>query len=473
MRRAGVIAVLAGVALTGCGGGGAKTPTSASGRTATAAPSGATTAAPSGTASAAPKPRLAASHPCPNASGFTCSTLAVALDHSGRTAGTLDLPVAVAENAGAPVLAVLTGGPGQGGVAFVPRVRARMRALLGRYRLVMIDQRGTGGDALRCPALQRAMGTSDLTVPPADAVESCARRLGPNRRFYSTADTVEDLDALRVALGAGKLTLDGTSYGTFVAERYAIAHPDRVAKLVLDSVVPAASLDGLEVDGMRESARVLRAVCRAQHCPGDPAADLAAVVRARHDGPELYDTLVALSVGAPNFPGVNAALRAARRGDATRLERLVRAVRRAQRAPAGVLSQGLHAATICADLRPPWGSSSAPLAGREAALRQAAARTDPAPFDRATVIGNGVAQTCLRWPPTPGPPQPRAVDLPNVPTLLLAGGRDLSTPLPWARLQRAHTPNGKLVVVPDSGHSVQSRAPGGEGRRAVQRFLLG
>ncbi len=48
---------------------------------------------------------------------------------------------------------------------------------------------------------------------------------------------------------------------------------------MLDSVVPAAGLDGLEVDGMRETARVLRAVCRAQRCPGDPAADLAAVVR--------------------------------------------------------------------------------------------------------------------------------------------------------------------------------------------------
>jgi pimeloyl-ACP methyl ester carboxylesterase len=471
MRRAGVVAVVAGVAVAGCGGGAATTGSgaAASGRTATAAPA-------AGATRPAPKPRLSASRACPNAGGFTCSKLAVPLDHSGRTPGTLHLPVAVADKAGAPVLLVLTGGPGQGGVAFVPRVRARMRALLGRYRLVMIDQRGTGGDALRCPALQRAMGTSDLTVPPASAVESCARRLGPNRRFYSTADTVEDLDALRVALGADKLTLDGTSYGTFVAERYAIAHPDRVAKLVLDSVVPAASLDGLEVDGMRESARVLRAVCRAQHCPGDPAADLAAVVRARHDGvggPEIYDTLVALSVGAPSFPGVNGALRAARGGDTTRLERLVRAVRRAQRAPAGVLSQGLHAATICADLRPPWGSSSAPLSGREAALRRAAARTDPAPFDRATVIGNGVAQTCLRWPPTPSPAQPRTVDLPNVPTLLLAGDRDLSTPLPWAREQAAHSPGGRLVIVKGSGHSVQSRGRPPAGRQAVRRFLLG
>jgi pimeloyl-ACP methyl ester carboxylesterase len=464
MRRAVGIALVAAVAVSGCGGGGKAATTASGSRTAPAA---------GRAANVAPKPRLTASRECPRAHGFTCSTLTVPLDHSGRTAGTVDLHVAAATNAGAPVLVVLTGGPGQGGVAFVPRVRARMRPLLRRYRLVMLDQRGTGAEALRCPALQRAMGTSDLTVPPPGSVEACARRLGPRRRFYSTADTVDDLEALRIALGADKLTLDGTSYGTFVAERYAIAYPKRVARLVLDSVVPAAGLDGLEVDGMREVARVLRAVCRAQHCPGDPAADLAAVVRARHDGPELYDTLVALSVGAPTFPGVLAALRAARRGDAGRLQRIVRAVRRAQRAPAAVLSQGLHAATACADLRPPWGGAAAPLVGREAALRQAAARADPAPFDRATVTGNGLALTCLRWPPTPAPPAPRSGDLPNVPTLLLAGGRDLSTPLPWAREQAAHSPGGRLVVVPDSGHSVQSRAPGGEGRRAVRRFLLG
>jgi pimeloyl-ACP methyl ester carboxylesterase len=460
MRLVGVIGVIAAAALIGCGGGDSTEPSS----TAVAAKR-----------PVAPKPRLSASRPCPDATGFTCSTLDVPLDHSGRTSGMLHLSVAAADNVDAPrgVLVVLTGGPGQGGVAFVSRVRARMRAVLRRYRLVMLDQRGTGAHALSCPALQRAMGTSDLTVPPHGAVEACARKLGERRRFYSTADTVADLEALRAALGADKLALNGTSYGTFVAERYAVAHPDRVSRLVLDSVVPAAGLDGLEVAGMREVARVLRAVCRAQHCTGDPAADLEAVVRARHDGPELYDTLVAMSVGAPSFPGVLAALRAARRGDAGRLERIVRSVRTAQRAPAGVLSQGLHAATICADLRPPWGGSAAPLAGREAALRRAAAAADPAPFDRATVTGNGLALTCLRWPPTPAPPAPRTGDLPPVPTLLLAGGRDLSTPLPWAREQRAHTPNGTLVVVPDSGHSVQSRAPGGEGRRAVQRFLLG
>jgi pimeloyl-ACP methyl ester carboxylesterase len=464
MRRACAVTAVLAAALVGCGGGsGDSSKTTTNATTAARKPA------------AAPAPRLERSRPCPNAKGFTCSSLTVPLDHSGRMPGTLRLAVAVADNATAPrgVLVALTGGPGQGGVDFVGRVRTRMRAVLGQYRLVMLDQRGTGEDgALRCPALQRAVGTSDLTVPPKGSVEACARKLGPQRAFYSTADTVADLDALRAALGAAKLTLDGTSYGTFVAERYAIAHPDRVARLVLDSVVPAAGLDGLEVDGLHETARVLRAVCRAQHCPGDPVADLAAVVRARHDGPELDDTLVALSVGAPTFPGVLPALRAARQGNPQRLDRLVRNVRRAQRAPAQVLSQGLHAATLCADLNAPWGTSAAPLAGREAALRKAAAGVDPSPYDRATVVGNGFVQTCLRWPPTPAPRAP-AGDLPPVPTLLLAGDRDLSTPLPWAREQAAHTPNGKLVVVKGSGHSVQSRAPHGEGARAVRRFLLG
>ena len=468
MRRCAALGVVLAGLLVACGGNGGGADTGRSTSAAAKAPSAPAPAR-------GPAPRLTVSHPCDNAKGFTCSTLAVPLDHSGRTPGDLRLAVAAADNADAPkgVLVALTGGPGQGGVDFVPRSRVRMRALLHDYRLVMFDQRGTGAAALRCPALQRAVGTSDLTVPPPGSVEACARALGPNRRFYSTADTVADLEALRVALGADKLTLDGVSYGTFVAERYAIAHPDRVAKLVLDSVVPAAGLDGLEVDGLRETARVLRAVCRAQHCPRDPAADLAAVVRARHNGPELDDTLVALSVGAPTFPGVLAALREARAGHPQHLERIVRVVRRAQRAPAQVLSQGLHAATLCADTRSPWGGAGAPLAGRKAALKKAAAAAgDPAPYDLATVVGNGYAQLCLRWPPTPAPPAPRTGDLPPVPTLLLAGDRDLSTPLPWAREQAAHTPNGKLVVVRGSGHSVQSRAPRGEGRRAVQRFLL-
>ena len=286
-----------------------------------------------------------------------------------------------------------------------------------------------------------------------------------------------DLEALRVALGADKLTLDGVSYGTFVAERYAIAHPDRVARLVLDSVVPAAGLDGLEVDGMRETARVLRAVCRAQHCPGDPAADLAAVVRARHDGPELDDTLVALSVGAPSFPGVLAALREARAGHPRHLERLVRVVRRAQRAPArGPQPGAARRDAVRRHARRRGAGAGAPLAGREAAL--GAPRRRPRtrrPYDRATVVGNGYAQLCLRWPPDAG----AAGAAHGRPA---AGARRCCWPATATCRRRCHgrasrprtRRSGRLVVVAGRRATRCSRGRrAARAARAVQRFLLG
>jgi pimeloyl-ACP methyl ester carboxylesterase len=55
--------------------------------------------------------------------------------------------------------------------------------------------------------------------------------------------------------------------------------------------------------------------------------------------------------------------------------------------------------------------------------------------------------------------------------LLLAGDRDLATPLEDARAQAARTPDGRVVVVAGAGHVVTSSSA--VGRRAVARFLLG
>jgi len=237
-------------------------------------------------------------------------------------------------------------------------------------------------------------------------------------------------------------------------------------------------VDPLQRENMRHSADVLRAVCAARHCGFDPAADLATVVRRDHDGPALLDMLVSMSVGAPGFPGVPDALHQAAAGHTAALTALMAQVHQADAWPARLLSQGLHASTLCADLRMPWGGPETPLAARPAALARATARLTPAqtwPFDRATAAGNGFIRTCLYWPPTPAPPvlaAPRT-PLPRVPVLLLAGGRDLSTPLVGARAQAALAPDGRLVVVPDSGHGVQSRAVSDAGRQAVGQFLGG
>jgi pimeloyl-ACP methyl ester carboxylesterase len=105
------------------------------------------------------------------------------------------------------------------------------------------------------------------------------------------------MELLRQALNAERWTLDGISYGSYVAERYSLAHPSRVRRLVLDSVVPHDGSVQLLAPAMRRAAAVLRLACRSgPRCVGDPANDLAAVVRARHNGTALLDALVNLGL---------------------------------------------------------------------------------------------------------------------------------------------------------------------------------
>src|SRR4051812_45459894 len=185
-------------------------------------------------------PSLHDAAPCAGVTGYTCSTLDVPLDRTGRQTGVLHLRVGAADNVKAPrgVLLVLSGGPGQPGVFLLDRfVDKALAAEKETYRIVVFDQRGTGGGALDCEAMQQQMGASDLYPPTVAAVRACAAKLGDRRQFFGTDDVVADIDALRRALGVDRIALDGVSYGTYVGERYALAHPGHVSKLVLDSVV--------------------------------------------------------------------------------------------------------------------------------------------------------------------------------------------------------------------------------------------
>lgn len=418
---------------------------------------------------------LHGAHPCPGVSGYTCATLDVPLDHAHPGRGTLHLRVGMGDNVNAPhgVLLVLSGGPGQPGLPILDKyVKEALSAEQHEYRIVVFDQRGTGAGALDCKALQHEMGSSDLTPPKASAVRACARKLGAKRQFFGTDDVVADMEALRGALGVDKWSLDGISYGTYVGERYGLAHPDHVSKLVLDSVVPQVGEIDLGVAEFAAVRRVLHSVCGTA-C----VTDLATVVRRYHLGPQLFDALTFDSIADPTYRtywNVPGALHSAARGNRKRLDTFLAAALHYQRWPASLLDQGLHASALCADWRYPWGTSAAPLAGRAAKLRTAVARIPAAklhPFDRHTASGNGFVRQCLPWTPVPATPLPHGKL--RVPTLLVNGNHDLSTPLAWARQQLALTPRGKLVVVPGAGHSVQSRAVSDVGRKAVAHFLLG
>jgi pimeloyl-ACP methyl ester carboxylesterase len=414
-----------------------------------------------------PAPALHDTGSCePGQAGFSCSTLTVPLDHADPQGPGLDLNIAVqdipsSEAAKRPVLLFLTGGPGQPGVSFAAKTSRMMAPVLTRYRLVMIDQRGTGGTALNCPGLQEQMAETDLIPPTQAAVEECSTILGANRGDYSTAQTVHDLDWLRRALGVKTLAIDGISYGTYVAENYAMTFPHHVDHLVLDSVVPHVftPAGSMQLASFRAVRRVLPMVCKEQACTTDPVSDLAWLVRHRGDGPELLDLLAITSIIRPDLAFVPRMLNQARLGDDRELEGWLQGIS-SDVVPIEQFSQGLHAAALCADQNEPWGGPDTPLAAREATLDRLVNELTPAqtyPFDARTATGNGFVQVCRWWGITKPPPEPRQRDLPPVPTLFLIGDHDLCTPLEWAHHEVVRSPHGQMLLVKGAGHSIQPR----------------
>ena len=334
-------------------------------------------------------------------------------DHTGRVPGTLDLPIATSDNVTAPkgVLLFLTGGPGQGGVGTITRIATqRLPEVAKDYRFVMLDQRGTGAGALNCPGLQAQTGSSDIATPTRDAVTECARILGDTAPLYSTDQSVADFDQLRRALGVPKMVVDGVSYGSFTAARYAIAHPGNVSKVVLDSVLPhhasaSASLYLTGLDG--RSPRAARGVCGgpglrirpgggprvggAPPQPGRRREDLRRDRRLRVLDPTYR---------SPDAGDVIGALHAARTGSPEWLDQLVKGYTTEDVDPAS-FSSGLHAATLCADQRFPWGTSSTPVGLRQPLL-SLTARALPAsatwPYTTEVATQQGFIQGCLPWP---------------------------------------------------------------------------
>src|SRR3954471_20247830 len=175
--------------------------------------------------------------PCTGAATVECTTVTVPLDRSGGVPGSVPLRVAGVGRQGGPVLMYLSGGPGGAGVSEMLGVMAGLPELPRRFTVVGFDQRGTGRSGLiRCPEMQR-----DRRVRSTSAAARCAARLGARRSFYTTPDSVEDMEAIRTALGAPRLTLLGISYGTRPPTPYPRPHPPAADRLILASVGDATT----------------------------------------------------------------------------------------------------------------------------------------------------------------------------------------------------------------------------------------
>jgi len=436
---------------------------------------------------------------CPGQADFSCGTLNVPLDYSGVAQGTIPLHFAARTSfpRTGKILIALTGGPGQPGVDFATSSATSLAPALRQYRLVTLDQRGTGkSGVLRCPQVQ-ALRDLDAFLPA--TVAGCASQIGPRRAFYTTADTVLDLESLRKALGASKVALMGISYGTHVALQYARAFPQNVDRLILDSIVGPDGPDPFLLDTYRNLPRVLREQCANRRCRGatsDPVADVAALVTrintagalrgtyfdaagvrrptSFHTPDELSFLLIAGDLNPLLQAALPGAIAAARRGDTAELMRL-RRVGQGTHTPTGDLSFGLNVTTGCLDVGLPYPLATTPLAARPAIAQAALAAIPPAeyaPFDGQTVLRTGYVDDCLQWPNDVAR-QPFTGPLPDVPALLLGGRLDLRTPIENARATATQLPHASVVTLPGNGHDATDSDLTGCISRAFSRFMAG
>jgi pimeloyl-ACP methyl ester carboxylesterase len=449
------------------------------------------------TCALSPAAQAAGRKPCPRQPGFACSTLTVPLDHSGSVPGTISIKYAVQRRvpASRPVLVALSGGPGQSSVGVADSFALSLEPALKHYRLAVLDQRGTGASgALDCPVIQREDGLAPV-VP--QELADCAARLGGRRAFYSTVDSVHDLEALRKALGVDRIALMGVSYGTFLAQQYARMYPAHTDRLILDSVVGPQGIDPFLLNTYLRVPRVLREQCAGGACAGvtkDPVADVAALVgtleaqgisgttfdfrgRARTTSYDSADDLANILIGADLNPYVQAALpaaiRAATQGDPAMLLRLRRAIA-GPPAKLSDMSAGLNVASNCQDARLPY-PLSAPFGDRPGLLEQGLTLGDAAlyPFTRLTVASNSVAHDCLLWPDSPGISPPSIAPLPDVPALILDGRLDLRTPLENGRAVAQQLPRAQVVTVSGTGHDELDSDVTGCTAVALRRFVRG
>jgi pimeloyl-ACP methyl ester carboxylesterase len=440
--------------------------------------------------------------PCQPA-GFQCGQLPVPLDRTGAVPGTLTLSikrVVAASNPTAGAVVALAGGPGQAALPAASEFASILGPGLANRDLVVFDQRGTGASGrLACDAFDRDFASV------ATAAAQCANQLGPARAFYRTSDSVDDIEAIRVASGYQRLVLFGVSYGTKVALDYAAKYPANVEALVLDSVVPPEGSDVLNVSTLKAMPRALGEMCSNGACKRITTSvghDLFNLVHkiarkplrgtvntpgGRHvkvtlDQDGLLDILLAGDLNPTLRIELPGALRSAIKDDRRPLLRLLLRAAGLTGIPSVRLqgsldetdSTALFAATRCEESAFPWDRAAGPEQRANQALAAARAHppTDFQPFDYKVALRSEAIPVCVAWPnasPAPAPPTP----LPQVPTLILDGGSDLRTPIEDAASVAARLPGSVLVGVPYVGHSVVTSDFGDCAKNALAAFFGG
>ena len=356
-----------------------------------------------------------------------------------------------------PVL-LLAGGPGQSAVDSYPQVAAAFADVLKQRNVVLVDQRGTGKSNLLSCKLDDDASPQAAQALAARCVDALSAKA--DLRHYTTTDAIADLEDVRKALGAPQLNLLGISYGTRVAQQYAMRHPEATRSIVLDSVVPnTLGLGNIFARNLDDALALQFAQCtRNPACKdkvGDPRAELSKLmatlraapptVRYRDAGtgqwrqdvlvPERISGMVRMYAYMPTIATLLPVLiHDANQGHYENLAALSRMMSGEME---DAMAMGMQMSVVCSE-----------DAGSMVARAE----------DADTLLGNGLTESmaamCKAWPKGAVPADFRKPLSTDVPALVLEGEFDPVTPPRYGEDVARALPNGRLLVLRGQGHNV-------------------
>jgi len=363
-------------------------------------------------------------------------------------------------------LFLIAGGPGTSAVDLYTSSAQPFDRVRRDRDIVLLDQRGTGrSHRLDCHYKDQGL-FKDLDENQAGPENiKCRDELSKDSdlRQYTTSVAVQDLDAVRTALGYERINLYGGSYGTRVAQHYARRYPKSTRTLILDGVVNPEQVLGpaIAIDAERALQRILER-CKADvSCAkafGDPFEDYRAL-RTRLTQQPVPVTVSEAASGRPipfDFTArhLSAVLRFASYNDdqaallplALHLAMheqnfmpLANQFRVFARSLQEAFAYGMHNSVAC--------SEDAPLIDP--------ARLDVVALDATHMGAEQVQQlieACRDWPKGVVDPDLHAPFTSDAAALLLSGADDPVTPPEYAALAQRAFRDSKHVIIKGHGH---------------------
>ena len=361
------------------------------------------------------------------------------------------LPATIARDRRADPLFYITGGPGGVDLKELPGIASAFVTINEHRDIVFVDQRGVGGsNPLSC-----RLASMEGTV--AALVAECLGQVDADITMYRTPEAMDDLDAVRQALGYARIDLIGGSYGATAVQVYLNRHPDSVRAVVLDG---ATLLDVPVFEHWASSAqRALKLLDR--HCRADsdcakafphwfqrfpallrrlaakPVKVGAVTIDAEVTAAAVHE-LTAYAEGAAVVPFVLA------RAEDARYAPLARQITlNLPRSPA------IDMMPLVIECTEPWAAADP---ARVAADAGGTYLAYSAPANAA-----GTAQICAELPKVDTSAEDWSAPRSNAPVLALVGGADPKDPIGNIAALPATMPNSKIVVAPAQGHGIATR----------------